>query len=78
MEAEIQRVRAWLANVLPAQPQGHLLGPFLTHHIDDLLTDMGLPTRRTGNVVSEYLGPFGPARYRNIADQQRPLLKSAR
>jgi dimethylaniline monooxygenase (N-oxide forming) len=78
MEAEIQRVRAWLAEVLPARPQGYFLGPFLTHHIDDLVTDMGVPTRRTGNVFSEYLGPFGPARYRNIVDQQRPLLKSAR
>jgi hypothetical protein len=71
MEAEIERVSAWLAEVLPARPQGYLLGPYLAHHIDDLVADMGLQTRRTSNVVLEYLAPFTPARYRDIADQRR-------
>jgi hypothetical protein len=32
---------------------------------------MGVPTQRTKNVFTEYLGPFSPARYRDIAEQRR-------
>ena len=71
MNAEIQRVGTWLAEVLPARPQGYLIGPYLAHHIDDLVADMRLPTRRASNVASEYLGMFSPARYRDIAEQRR-------
>ena len=41
------------------------------HHIDDLMSDMGLPHRRTSNVVSEYLELFAPARYRGLAEERR-------
>jgi hypothetical protein len=60
MEAEIQRVHAWLTEVFPGRPHGYFLGPYLMHHIDDLLTDMGLPTQRTRNVFTEYLGRSHP------------------
>ena len=60
LKAEIQRVRAWLAEVLPARPQGYFLGPFVAHHFDDLVTDMGVPRRRTRNVFSEYLAGSHP------------------
>jgi hypothetical protein len=76
MEAEVQRVGAWLADVFPARPQGYYLGPYLAHHIDDLVADMGLPTRRTSNVVAEYLGAFSPARYREVAEQRRLVQSS--
>jgi cation diffusion facilitator CzcD-associated flavoprotein CzcO len=71
MKAEIQRVHAWLAVMLPARPQGYFIGPCVAHHIDDLLTDMGLPTRRTRNVFTEYFGPFLPSRYADVAEQRR-------
>jgi hypothetical protein len=71
MKAKIQRVHALLADVLPAAPRGHFLGPYLTHHLDDLVTDMGVPRRRTRNVFTEYLGPFSPAGYCDIAEQRR-------
>lgn len=71
MKAEIQRVHAWLAVMLPARSQGYFVGPCVAHHIDDLLTDMGLPTRRTRNVLTEYLGSFTPARYCDVAEQRR-------
>jgi dimethylaniline monooxygenase (N-oxide forming) len=71
MNAEIGRVHAWLAEVFPARPQGYFLGVHLVHHIDDLLADMGIPTRRTRNLFREYLGPFTPARYSNIAQRRR-------
>jgi hypothetical protein len=71
MKAEIKRVHAWLAVMLPARPEGYFVGPCVAHHIDDLLTDMGLPTRRTRNVLTEYLGSFTPARYCDVAEQRR-------
>jgi hypothetical protein len=71
MKAEVQRVSAWLAEVFPARSQGYFVGPYLAHHIDDLIADMGLPPRRTSNVLSEYLGPFSPARYCDITEQRR-------
>jgi hypothetical protein len=45
--------------------------PYLAHHIDDLVADMGLPTRRTSNFVAEYLGRFSPTRYRDLAEERR-------
>lgn len=71
MNAEIHRVHTWLADVFPARPHGYYLGPFLMHHIDDLLNDMDVPIRRTRNVFSEYLGPLSPARYCDIVQQRR-------
>ncbi len=76
MEAEIKRVHDWLAVMLPARSQGFFIGPCVVHHIDDLLTDMGLPTRRTRNVLTEYFGEFVPARYADVADQRRALTSS--
>ncbi|WP_433731755.1 flavin-containing monooxygenase [Nocardia sp. CA-129566] len=71
MQAEILRVRAWLTDVLPASPQGYLLGPFLAHHIDELVADMGLRVRRTRNLMTEYLAPMLPARYSGVAEERR-------
>jgi cation diffusion facilitator CzcD-associated flavoprotein CzcO len=71
MEDDIDRVKAWLREVIPGRPEGYYVGPFLYHHIDDLLTDMGLPTRRTSNFVSEYLSPLWPWGYAGIAEERR-------
>ena len=71
MQAEIHRVSAWLSEALPARPHGYWLGPYLAHYIDDLVADMGLPTRRTSNFVTEHLGTFLPVRYRNLAEELR-------
>lgn len=78
MQAEVERVRSWLAAVLPARAEGYFIGPYLAHHIDDLVADMGLPTRRTSNFVSEYLGPLRPERYRGIATERELARDSAR
>ncbi|MFF2556504.1 flavin-containing monooxygenase [Nocardia sp. NPDC058058] len=71
MDAEITRVRTWLAEEFPARAWGFYVGPHLIHHIDDLLTDMEVPTRRTRNLVTEYLGDFTPARYADLTAQRR-------
>jgi hypothetical protein len=71
MEAEIDRVRGWLGDALPARAQGYFIGPYLAHHLDDLIADMDVPTRRTSNFITEYLGPVLPARYRGLAEERR-------
>ncbi|WP_067472104.1 flavin-containing monooxygenase [Nocardia amamiensis] len=71
MRAEVLRVESWLSDALPAMPQGYLLGPFLAHHIDELVADMGLRVRRTRNLMTEYLTPLLPARYSGLAEERR-------
>jgi hypothetical protein len=71
MEGEIERVSAWQAEVFPAHPEGHFLGPYIAHHTDELLVDMGLPTRRMNNALAEYLAPYTPKRYKDLAAQRR-------
>ncbi|GAB0101198.1 NAD(P)/FAD-dependent oxidoreductase [Nocardia sp. JMUB6875] len=70
MHAEITRVGKWLGEVMPARPEGYYLGPYLTHHIDELMRDMGLPVRRTDNFVSEYFDTFLPSRYADLTEER--------
>lgn len=70
VNAEIDRVHAWLAEEFPARIDGFYIGPHLLHHIDDLLTDMNLQTRRTRNLIIEYFGTFTPRRYAGITEER--------
>jgi dimethylaniline monooxygenase (N-oxide forming) len=71
MNAEVGRVSAWQAEVFPRHPEGHFIGPYMAHYADDLLTDMGVPTRRMNNAFAEYLAPYTPRRYEDLAAQRR-------
>ena len=71
MEREIDRVHAWAAEVFPARAEGYFVGPFLGHYIDELMRDMGLETRRTRHVISEYFAPLWPSRYRDVGEARR-------
>ncbi|WP_162958236.1 flavin-containing monooxygenase [Nocardia yunnanensis] len=73
MHGEITRVGRWLAEALPARPEGYFLGPYLSHHIDELMRDMGLPVRRTDNFVSEYFDTFLPSRYADLTEERLQL-----
>ncbi|MGW2665978.1 flavin-containing monooxygenase [Nocardia tengchongensis] len=70
MHREIDRVAAWLAEVMPARPEGYYVGPYVSHHIDDLMGDMRLPVRRTDNFVSEYFDTFLPGRYADLTEER--------
>ncbi|MQY28846.1 flavin-containing monooxygenase [Nocardia aurantia] len=70
MRAEIARVHAWVERELPARREGFFVGPHLLHHIDDLMTDMRLPVRRSRTAFAEYAGKFSPARYRDVAAER--------
>ncbi|GAB2957349.1 NAD(P)/FAD-dependent oxidoreductase [Saccharothrix stipae] len=57
---------AWQEQVLPGTG-GYDFGPYDIHCADELMHDMGLPSRRAGNVLAEYLLPGGVAhRYRGL------------
>jgi Flavin-binding monooxygenase-like len=71
MEREIARVHAWAADVFPARAEGYFVGPFLGHYIDELMRDMGLETRRTRHVISEYFTPLWASRYRDVGEERR-------
>jgi hypothetical protein len=71
MKLEISRVLLWTSEVVPACREGYFIGPYLAHYIDDLVRDMGLPTVRTSNPLTEYFAPLWPRRYRGLGDERR-------
>ncbi|WP_078942757.1 flavin-containing monooxygenase [Streptomyces viridochromogenes] len=60
MEEAIDARLAWQERVLPGSG-GYDFGPYDIHCADELLHDMGLPSRRVGNLLAEYLLPAGVA-----------------
>jgi cation diffusion facilitator CzcD-associated flavoprotein CzcO len=71
MNQEITRVHRWAEQTFPAASEGYFIGPFIAHHVDDLMRDMNLPIQRTNNLLTEYLGRFLPSRYRSVHQQRR-------
>ena len=74
MDRDIDRLENWAKERVPESEDGVFTGPYIAHYVDDLMRDMGLPTRRTGNFLHEYLGTFLPSRYGTIGQE----LKAAR
>jgi hypothetical protein len=60
MREAIDARLAWQEQVLPGSG-GYDFGPYDIHCADELLHDMGLPSRRAGNLLAEYLLPGGVA-----------------
>lgn len=60
MAATIDARLAWQEHALPGSG-GYDFGPYDIHCADELMHDMGLPSRRAGNVLAEYLLPGGVA-----------------
>lgn len=71
MHEEITRVHQWAQQSFPAASEGYFIGPFIAHHVDDLMRDMNLPTQRTASPLTEYLGRLLPRRYRSVHRQRR-------
>ncbi|SFD52867.1 flavin-containing monooxygenase [Streptomyces aidingensis] len=58
---------AWQERAMPGSG-GYDFGPYDIHCADELLHDMGLPSRRAGNLLAEYLLPGGVAhRYAGLS-----------
>lgn len=71
MDQEIDRVLAWASDTFPEGWGGFFIGPHISHYVDDLMEDMGLPTRRVGSVLREIFGRYSPVRYRSVHDERR-------
>ena len=76
MEEEIDRVRRWSQKVFPRRNEGYFIGAYVSSYIDELMSDMGLETRRTDNLFEEYFGPAWGKRYRGIEEERKQLLES--
>jgi cation diffusion facilitator CzcD-associated flavoprotein CzcO len=72
MQKEVDRVSAWMKDYT-YRSSGYFLGPVNVHYFDDLIGDMGLPTKRTNNFLTEYMGTSWPERYRGLAEERRIL-----
>lgn len=67
MREAIDARLAWQERVLPGSG-GYDFGPYDIHCADELMHDMGLPSRRARNAPAEYLFPGGVAhRYRGLS-----------
>lgn len=78
MEQEIARVRAWAAEVFPSRHEGYFIGAYVAQYVDELMRDMGLPTRRTANPFSEYLAPLWAERYSDVVKERKRVRTRAR
>ncbi|WP_158844011.1 flavin-containing monooxygenase [Saccharothrix deserti] len=66
MQEAVDARLAWQEQVLPGSG-GYDFGPYDIHCADELMHDMGLPSRRAGNLPAEYLLPGGVAhRYKGL------------
>ena len=45
MNEQIDRVHAWAEQNFPNRGAEGFIGPHMSHYVDDLMTDMGLPLR---------------------------------
>ncbi len=71
MNQEIDRVHAWAEEYLPNRGTEGFVGPHVSHYVDDLMTDLGLPARRVYSFFGEYFGVFRASRYTDLADERR-------
>jgi len=60
MQQGVDARLTWQERVLPGSG-GYDFGPYDIHCADELMHDMGLPSRRAGNLLAEYLLPGGLA-----------------
>ena len=74
MKTEIARHQAWLGQRVPhGHSSGTCIIPFSFHHADELMRDMGLKTRRTGNPIKEFMAPFNPGIYKGLTEELQAL-----
>lgn len=71
MEQEIARLHEWSAEILPKRKEGYFVGGYVVSYIDELMQDIGLPTRRTDSFFSEYFKPLYAERYKSLAEERR-------
>ncbi len=76
MNAEIARVRQWSKKVFSHRNDGYFIGAYVSSYLDELLTDMGLQTRRAESFFKEHFYPAWAMRYRKVEDERKDLQKT--
>jgi len=76
MNEEIARVRRWAKKVFSHRNDGYFIGAYVSSYLDELLTDMGLPTRRAESFFKEHFYPAWAMRYRKVEDERKDLQKT--
>jgi hypothetical protein len=71
MEKEIARLHKWTAETFPKRNKGYFIGGYVASYVDELMQDMGLPTKRTDSFFSEYFKPLYGERYRGLTNERR-------
>ena len=69
MDRQIEQLENWAKQRVPESEDGIFTGPYISHYVDELMHDMGMPTQRTSNFLSEYLGTFLPSRYGTLGQE---------
>jgi len=70
MNQEIDRAHAWANDKLPNRGTEGFIGLHISHYVDDLMTDMGLPVRRVNSFFGEHFGIFRASRYASLAGER--------
>jgi hypothetical protein len=73
MEQEVRLLHQWADRTFPNRSQGFFVGPYVAHYIDELLSDMGLRTKRSSNAIAESLLPLWPSRYAGLREERQRL-----
>lgn len=71
MEREIARLHEWARQVYPERDEGYFIGGHVTSYVDELLQDLGLPTRRTDSLYTEWFEPAFADRYEGLGEERR-------
>lgn len=74
MEDDIRAMQQWVEQEMPDHRGGYYVGPYISHHVDDLMRDMGLPVRRTENFIVENFFVRWPARYAALPEERKNRL----
>ena len=71
MEREIARMHEWARQVYPGRDEGYFVGGHVTSYVDELLQDLGLPTRRADSFYAEWFEPNSADRYEGLGEERR-------
>lgn len=71
MNEEINRAHKWADEYLPNRGAEGFVGPYVCHYVDDLVSDIGLTTRRLDGFFAEYLTAFRASRFAGLGEERR-------
>lgn len=76
MNAHIEKVLNWKERLRPIANEfgATCIAPFMFHHLDELMEDMGLKTR-VGNPLLNFFKPIDPTDYATLLNEEKSVLE---